>query len=96
MRKRANISRLEIGGDGKRDDEREERVGAVKGKKAKKGHGELSVVKKEVLEKKMFLVSPEASSQFAMLKVKTKKKGPVLIKEALNLLFERYREPPVA
>ena len=50
---------------------------------------------------KGFRLKPEAARQFDMLKAEVsgrngKDKGPVLIAEALNLLFEKYGKPPVA
>lgn len=50
---------------------------------------------------KGFRVKPEAARQFDMLKVEVesvngKDKGPALIAEALNLLFEKYGKPPIA
>jgi hypothetical protein len=50
---------------------------------------------------KGFRLKPEAARQFDMLKAEvsgqnSKDKGPVLIAEALNLLFEKYGKPPVA
>jgi hypothetical protein len=50
---------------------------------------------------KGFRIKPEAARQFDLLKVEIegthgKDKGPVLIAEALNLLFEKYGRPPVA
>jgi hypothetical protein len=49
---------------------------------------------------KGFRLKPEAARQFDMLKAEVsgrngKDKGPVLIAEALNLLFEKYGKPPV-
>ena len=50
---------------------------------------------------KGFRVKPEAARQFELLKVEVeavngKDKGPTLIAEALNLLFEKYGKPVVA
>jgi hypothetical protein len=50
---------------------------------------------------KGFRIKPEAARQFDMLKAEVsgrngKDKGPTLIAEALNLLFEKYGKPPVA
>jgi hypothetical protein len=50
---------------------------------------------------KGFRLKPEAARQFDMLKAEVsgpngKDKGPVLIAEAMNLLFEKYGKPPVA
>jgi hypothetical protein len=50
---------------------------------------------------KGFRVKPEAARQFDMLKAEVegkngKDKGPILIAEALNLLFDKYGKPPVA
>jgi hypothetical protein len=50
---------------------------------------------------KGFRLKPEAARQFDLLKAEIsgrngKDKGPVLIAEALNLLFEKYGKPPVA
>jgi hypothetical protein len=50
---------------------------------------------------KGFRIKPEAARQFDMLKAEVsgrngKDKGPALIAEALNLLFEKYGKPPVA
>jgi hypothetical protein len=50
---------------------------------------------------KGFRIKPEAARQFDMLKVEVegvngKDKGPALIAEALNLLFEKYGKPQVA
>jgi hypothetical protein len=50
---------------------------------------------------KGFRVKPEAARQFDLLKVEVesvngKDKGPALIAEALNLLFEKYGKPPMA
>jgi hypothetical protein len=50
---------------------------------------------------KGFRVKPEAARQFDVLKAEAegvhgKDKGPALIAEALNLLFEKYGKPPVA
>ena len=50
---------------------------------------------------KGFRVKPEAARQFDVLKaekegVSGKDKGPALIAEALNLLFEKYGKPAVA
>jgi hypothetical protein len=50
---------------------------------------------------KGFRIKPEAARQFDMLKAEVegkngKDKGPALIAEALNLLFEKYEKPPVA
>jgi hypothetical protein len=50
---------------------------------------------------KGFRLKPEAARQFDVLKAEVsgqngKDKGPVLIAEALNLLFEKYGKPPVA
>lgn len=48
---------------------------------------------------KGFRVKPEAARQFDMLKAEVsghgKDKGPALIAEALNLLFQKYGKPPV-
>ena len=54
-----------------------------------------------VLITKGFRVKPEAARQFDVLKAEAegvhgKDKGPALIAEALNLLFEKYGKPPVA
>jgi hypothetical protein len=50
---------------------------------------------------KGFRIKPEAARQFDLLKVEVegvsgKDKGPVLIAEALNLLFAKYGKEPVA
>ena len=45
---------------------------------------------------KGFLLRPEAAVQFDVLKAETGMKGPDLIAEALNLLFEKYGKPPIA
>jgi hypothetical protein len=50
---------------------------------------------------KGFRIKPEAARQFDMLKAEVegtngKDKGPALIAEALNLLFQKYGKPPVA
>jgi hypothetical protein len=50
---------------------------------------------------KGFRVKPEAARQFDVLKAEIagrngKDKGPMLIAEALNLLFEKYGKPMVA
>ncbi len=48
---------------------------------------------------KGFQVTPEAAQQFDMLKAEMGPgggKGPELIAEALNMLFEKYGKPPVA
>jgi hypothetical protein len=50
---------------------------------------------------KGFRIKPEAARQFDVLKAEVegvhgKDKGPALIAEALNLLFEKYGKPPVA
>ncbi len=48
---------------------------------------------------KGFQVTPGAAQQFDMLKAEMgpgKGKGPELIAEALNMLFEKYGKPPVA
>lgn len=49
---------------------------------------------------KGFRIKPEAARQFDMLKAEVpgngKDKGPVLIAEALNLLFKKHGKPPVA
>jgi hypothetical protein len=50
---------------------------------------------------KGFRVKPEAARQFDMLKAEVsakngKDKGPALIAEALNLLFNKYGKSPVA
>ena len=50
---------------------------------------------------KGFRLKPEAARQFDLLKVEVegvsgKDKGPALIAEALNLLFEKYGKPPMA
>jgi hypothetical protein len=50
---------------------------------------------------KGFRVKTEAARQFDMLKVEVesvngKDKGPALIAEALNLLFEKYGKPQIA
>jgi len=50
---------------------------------------------------KGFRVKPEAARQFDMLKAEVegkngKDKGPTLIAEALNLLFDKYGKPPLA
>ena len=49
---------------------------------------------------KGFRIKPEAARQFDMLKAEVsgngKDKGPALIAEALNLLFDKYGKPPVA
>ena len=49
---------------------------------------------------KGFRIKPEAARQFDMLKAEVsgrngKDKGPALIAEALNLLFEKYGKPLV-
>jgi len=48
---------------------------------------------------KGFRVKPEAARQFDMLKAEVsgngKDKGPALIAEALNLLFQKYGKPQV-
>lgn len=48
---------------------------------------------------KGFRVKPEAARQFDMLKAEVsghgKDKGPALIAEALNLLFQKYGKPTV-
>ncbi len=48
-----------------------------------------------------FRIKPEAARQFDVLKAEVegvhgKDKGPALIAEALNLLFEKYGKPRVA
>jgi hypothetical protein len=53
------------------------------------------------LKKAGFLVTPEALQQFTILKAEQgredpKNIGPVLIAEALNLLFKKYGKPPIA
>jgi hypothetical protein len=49
---------------------------------------------------KGFRIKPEAARQFDVLKAEVtgngKDKGPALIAEALNLLFEKYGKPPIA
>lgn len=47
---------------------------------------------------KGFQVTPEGAQQFDMLKAELGpgRKGPELIAEALNLLFDKYKKPPVA
>ena len=49
---------------------------------------------------KGFRLKPEAARQFDMLKAEVtgngKDKGPALIAEALNLLFEKYGKSPIA
>jgi hypothetical protein len=51
---------------------------------------------------KGFRIRPAAARQFDLLKAEIetdangKNKGPVLIAEALNMLFEKYGKPPVA
>jgi hypothetical protein len=51
---------------------------------------------------KGFRISPEAARQFDLLKAEMetgtngKNKGPALIAEALNMLFEKYGKPPIA
>lgn len=50
---------------------------------------------------KGFRVKPEAARQFDMLKAEVtgkngKDKGPMLIAEALNLLFQKYGKPMMA
>lgn len=51
---------------------------------------------------KGFRITPEAARQFDLLKAEVetgangKNKGPVLIAEALNMLFEKYGKSPVA
>jgi hypothetical protein len=50
---------------------------------------------------KGFRLKPEAARQFDLLKVEVegvngKDKGPALIAEALNLLFEKYGKPQLA
>ena len=49
---------------------------------------------------KGFRLKPEAARQFDMLKAEVtgngKDKGPTLIAEALNLLFEKYGKSPIA
>ena len=49
---------------------------------------------------KGFRITPEAARQFDMLKVEIgtggKDAGPSLIAEALNLLFQKYKKPPIA
>ena len=50
---------------------------------------------------KGFRIKAEAAKQFDLLKVEVegvsgKDKGPALIAEALNLLFEKYGKSPVA
>jgi hypothetical protein len=51
---------------------------------------------------KGFRVTPEASRQFDLLKAELeidgsgKNKGPMLIAEALNMLFKKYGKEPVA
>jgi hypothetical protein len=50
---------------------------------------------------KGFRIKPEAARQFDVLKAEVagrngKDKGPMLIAEALNLLFEKYGKPQVA
>jgi hypothetical protein len=57
--------------------------------------------KASALITKGFRVKPEAARQFDMLKVEVesvngKDKGPALIAEALNLLFEKYGKPLIA
>lgn len=60
-------------------------------------------IKKESakLKKAGFLVTPEALQQFTILKAEQgrddpKNIGPMLIAEALNLLFKKYGKPPIA
>jgi hypothetical protein len=53
------------------------------------------------LKKAGFLVTPEALQQFTILKAEQGKDdpkniGPILIAEALNLLFKKYGKPPIA
>jgi hypothetical protein len=51
---------------------------------------------------KGFRVTPEAARQFDLLKAELetdangKNKGPILIAEALNMLFKKYGKPPIA
>lgn len=48
---------------------------------------------------KAFMVTPEAAQQFDILRAELgpgQGKGPALIAEALNLLFEKYGKPPIA
>ena len=51
-------------------------------------------------EPKGFRIKPEAARQFDVLKAEVtgngKDKGPVLIAEALNLLFKKYGKMPIA
>ena len=63
--------------------------------------GEKAVKLARRLLRRGFALKPEAARQFDMLKaevegVNGKDKGPALIAEALNLLFEKYGRPPVA
>ncbi len=53
------------------------------------------------LKKAGFLVTPEALQQFNILKAEQgrddpKNIGPILIAEALNLLFKKYGKSPIA
>jgi hypothetical protein len=57
--------------------------------------------KASALITKGFRIKPEAAKQFDLLKVEVegvsgKDKGPALIAEALNLLFEKYGRPQVS
>ena len=57
--------------------------------------------KASALITKGFRIKPEAARQFDVLKAEVegvhgKDKGPALIAEALNLLFEKYGKPRVA
>jgi hypothetical protein len=49
---------------------------------------------------KGFRIKPEAARQFDVLKAEVsgngKDKGPILIAEALNLLFQKYGKQPIA
>ena len=67
---------------------------AVSEKKAKPAEAKLIT--------KGFRITPKAAQQFDLLKAEVeigangKNKGPALIAEALNMLFEKYGKPPIA
>ncbi len=48
------------------------------------------------LRTKGFQVTPEAARQFEILKAESGQSGPVLIAEALNLLFQQYRKSHIS
>jgi hypothetical protein len=89
MAKAADLSKFQV------NVEKPAAPAAASGKKPKQP-AEVKLISKG------FRVTPEAARQFDLLKAELetdangKNKGPILIAEALNMLFKKYGKPPIA